>query len=286
VPGVPSFYAYASVTSAAYATGTDVVISRDDTKVREYGRYSADVLFTADVGEGGTVTDRNGRFLEVRFSQQEGWVSGDWIAPADKYQEWIAMREQRQQDIQNAEERIRVARSELPVVSEQVDALRERQAALEDSVRNQLELLSMYNDVGYYFEGLPQGEASTKTNASGEFSMTLQQGTPYYLVARADRPSVEESYHCIAYTTLTDSENQFFLSNDNKGYLWDHIGESAEDELFTLLEVAKATSEELDWRQMMFRAVIQSEEYGPTSRQDIQERQAAEMSGNESYASL
>lgn len=69
----------------------------------------------------------------------------------------------------------------------------------------------------YYFDGLPVGLASTKTDADGAFSLRLRRGVKYALAAKARREVMDdtEAYYWLVWVTLDGNQTKIFLSNDN-----------------------------------------------------------------------
>ncbi len=76
---------------------------------------------------------------------------------------------------------------------------------------------SYWTSCTYYFDGLPVGVASTKTDTDGAFSLRLRRGVKYALAARARREVMEDTevYCWVVWMTLDGNQTKVFLSNDN-----------------------------------------------------------------------
>jgi flagellar motor protein MotB len=74
-----------------------------------------------------------------------------------------------------------------------------------------------WTSCSYYFDGLPEGVTSTKTDADGAFSLHLRRGVKYALTAKARREVAgsTEDYCWVVRVTLDGRQTKIFLSNDN-----------------------------------------------------------------------
>jgi hypothetical protein len=94
-----------------------------------------------------------------------------------------------------------------------VDTLRVKEEA-----RDQLKARHSYlTSARYYFDGLPVGVTTAKTDADGEFSMRLRQGAKYALAATGSREVMgkTERYYWLVWVTLDRKKVTVMLSNDN-----------------------------------------------------------------------
>ena len=70
----------------------------------------------------------------------------------------------------------------------------------------------------YFFEGLPSGIATAKTNANGKFSLTIPRKGRYGVVARASRElfKQQETYFWLVWVSLeAQATKRLVLNNDN-----------------------------------------------------------------------
>jgi hypothetical protein len=68
----------------------------------------------------------------------------------------------------------------------------------------------------YLMENLPVPELMTKTDANGEFSLTLPRGGSVVVAATASRPAMNEVYYWLVTVSVEGgTENRILLSNDN-----------------------------------------------------------------------
>jgi hypothetical protein len=76
---------------------------------------------------------------------------------------------------------------------------------------------SWFNSSEYYFEGLPPGTVTCKTNADGEFTLRLRKGAKHALAAKARRKVIddEETYFWFVWVSLDGKATRTLLSNDN-----------------------------------------------------------------------
>ena len=257
---VPTFYSYAEIASPNFSDGASVVASRDDISIKSNPDYDAEEISSVIVGDKGTVVDREGRYYKIQFADSRGWVNGTWLAPLEKYESWVALKSRRQQQRTNLEARRREANNKLSSAKTRFGDVTETRNALEDSLQSIIQEVTIYSRESYYLGDLPETEVLDKTNASGRFELTLQRERPYYIVARADRPNVDESYHWIVDYTLRDEKGELLLSNDNRGYLWNYINRNTELPLQRALREAKQGINRDNWSRVIYNSVLTSQQ--------------------------
>jgi hypothetical protein len=81
------------------------------------------------------------------------------------------------------------------------------------------EKAQFWRSAAYYFQGMPAGIASTKTDADGRFSLTLPLDQAVALVAQAERQingGTERSYWCVRLRANQPGAQRVVLGSDNQ----------------------------------------------------------------------
>jgi hypothetical protein len=189
-------------------------------------------------GEAVTPINREEDFYIVSYSGKRGYVYAHYLLTEEQYESHKKNQREINSIIGNKERRYKEALAkcknvkeslvtDMPIESEELQ-IGEQIELLEIMNENDvnaadlqapefIEVTSRFRRFDYYFQDLPKPKEADRTNSSGEFELTLTQGTPYYLVAEGRRSIGDETekYYWMVETTLEGAKSEVILSNSN-----------------------------------------------------------------------
>lgn len=108
--------------------------------------------------------------------------------------------------------------TEYEALQERLDKTRSEETDIFSAMLWDKNTRARWQNEDFFFEDLPEGVASTKTDAEGEFSLTLKRNDRYAIAAKGSRHigGRNEDYHWLIWTSLEgEPSKRIFLSNDN-----------------------------------------------------------------------
>lgn len=138
-----------------------------------------------------------------------------------------------------------------------------------DDIANRVEdtygRIPTYREQRYYFEDMPQAAKSDETGSDGTYELSVEGGTPYYIVAQASRSvgDREEQYYWMVETSVSGGETkEVNLSNNNLGGVADMKYALNERTLYIVREIWQSSislakeGEEMDWEKLIYRTAF------------------------------
>jgi len=146
--------------------------------------------------------------------------------------------------------------------------------AMSKVARSYLEKTISHRAPAFYFDALPRASKSSKTNADGEFEMTLDQNREYVLVARGERvvaDSTEKYFWAVDFNLNGADEKHIMLSNDNLGGLTQKgyalSGKARRVYIDTILNMAQEGKTE-NWENLLYRLAFPNESTEASTQAD------------------